>query len=113
MADLIEIIRDNFESIKEDPKGTFKGIIKGIISGTYLPVAGTSSLEQIEKEFSLEGDITLAESTAAIYTGPLSAIAIYSPIMAYAMDNGLLPEAIGALAVTNIVDYIANKCKRE
>ncbi len=112
MTNLIEIIKDNFESIKEDPKGTFKGIIKGIISGTYLPVAGTSSLEQIEKEFSLGGDETLAEATASIYTRPLTAMAIYSPIIAYALDNGVLPEAIGVLAVTNIVDYVANKCKR-
>lgn len=100
---------DKLVEIIDNSKEIAKGIGRGIISGAYLPVAMTTSIEQMGKEFTLEGDETLPKATASIYTRPLSAVAIYSPVMAYALDNGVLPEAIGALVITNIMDYFVTR----
>ena len=101
MANLTEVIKENL--------GVLKCAFKGAVRGIYTPALLSTGITQFNNECNNE---TLEESIGSGVAQILTTAASISLINTYAFEKGIVKEYIGALVVTNLVDYLIHAYNR-
>jgi hypothetical protein len=103
MSNLTQIIKEDFRGVGR--------IVMGAVQGIYTPALMNTGVRQFANEITRDdksGVEIVAKDTAQI----VSACGIHVPLAKYAIEQGRGLEYFGALALTNVVDYLAHTYKR-
>jgi len=107
MPKLTQIIKEDAAKIGQ----VFKEAAKGVVCGVYTPALLITAGRQFNREIN-RIDVREAEAISKAIGQILSAGVIYVPLAKYAHNHGMGLEFFGALALTNIADYLAYVYKR-
>ena len=116
MTKLTQIIKDDLKDVGQ----VVKGLVSGTIQGVYTPVLLNTGIKQYNVG---KKNIPSAEYIARGIACILSSCSVAAGMIAYLIDSELLwflpselhgkkLELVGALAVTNTIDYFVNAYKR-
>jgi hypothetical protein len=107
MGNLTQIIKDDFHGVGQ----ALRGIVRGAVQGIYTPALMNTGVRQFSNELArddkLEVEI-IAKNVAQI----VSSCGVHVPLAIYAIEHGRGLEYFGALATTNVVDYLVHTYKR-
>ncbi len=107
MTKLTQIIKEDFGVVGQ----ALRGIVRGAVQGIYTPALMNTVLRQFANEVERD-DKSVVEIVAKDTAQVVSACGIHVPLAMYAIEQGRGLEFFGALALTNVVDYLVHAYKR-
>lgn len=105
MADLTQIIKDDFRPIGQ----AVRGMVIGAVQGIYAPLLITTYVNQATERGNDKSEI---ERVTQHLTRFASLGVANLAISMYAFEHGNVLEYFGALAITNTIDYLAHAYRR-
>ena len=103
MSRINSIMRENLNHLGE----VLKGIVIGAVQGIYTPVLMNTGVRQFVETIRYDKPEFIAKGTAQA----ISACFVHFPLAMYALEQRRELEYFGALAVTNMIDYLVHTHK--
>ena len=107
MGNLTQIIKEDFQGVGQ----VLRAIVRGAVQGIYTPALMNTGVRQLANELTRD-DKSRVEIVAKDTAQVVSACGIHVPLAMYAIEQGRGLEYFGALALTNVVDYLVHTYKR-
>ena len=104
---LTQIIKDDSRVVGQ----ALRGIVRGAVQGIYTPALMNTGMRQFANEMARD-DKSEVEVTAKNVAQVVSSMGVHMPLIGYAINQGRGLEYFGALAVTNVIDYLVHAYKR-
>ena len=107
MTSLTQIIKEDFKLVGQ----ALRGVVRGTAQGIYTPMCMNTGIRQFINEITRD-DKPAIEIVAKDVAQIVGACGVHVPLAIYAIEQGRGLEYFGALALTNVFDYLWHTYKR-